>query len=129
MTLHPAQLKNLKDMRELLSDPSRWTKKAYARDPGGWSLPSTHQHATCWCILGAQAKTAPSHADRIKLKGGVTFNFAIFEALKNQIGAKGQEGIPYWQDAEARTHADVLALLDRTIAYETKKCGKSKSTV
>lgn len=127
--LHPAQLDNLIKMRALLADPQRWTKKAYARKADGTTCVPLDPNATCFCILGAQAKTAPKFSDKIKVRGGLTFNYAIFEALREQIGARSQDNIPHYQDAEARTHADVLDLLDRTIAAESKKCGRSNSTV
>lgn len=40
-------------VKELLSDESKWTRSAYARDSMGHSIPSTDPDAKCWCLQGA----------------------------------------------------------------------------
>lgn len=46
-----------RQVRELLSNSSNWTKGALARDQSGTVyLSATHPSATCWCLLGACMK-------------------------------------------------------------------------
>ena len=40
-------------VKELLTDESKWTRGANARDSMGHSIPSTDPDAKCWCLQGA----------------------------------------------------------------------------
>lgn len=44
--------------KELLSDPSRWTKGALARNENGEQISYNATTATCWCTVGAVARVA-----------------------------------------------------------------------
>lgn len=52
---------------ELLSDKSKWTKRAFARGGNGEVVDARSEEATCWCTLGAiqRCYLAPGRA-RIK---------------------------------------------------------------
>lgn len=47
---------NLKEVRALIADPSRWTQEVLARDASGNSVPTCSDSAVCWCFYGALAK-------------------------------------------------------------------------
>jgi hypothetical protein len=57
---------------ELLKDEKNWTKRANARNNKGLTvLPSTHESAISWCLLGACIKTGyATEENRKKLNAG-----------------------------------------------------------
>jgi hypothetical protein len=91
-------------MRELLADPKRWTKGEAARNASGYFTPPFEREAVCWCLLGAAAKVVGSDS--------------IFKDVFNTVSCYMQvTNTSYtfthaWNDADERTHADVLAFLD-----------------
>lgn len=46
----------LREARDLISDPARWTRHELARDKDGNAVHPTSEEATCWCAQGALAK-------------------------------------------------------------------------
>lgn len=52
----------LKEARELISVPERWTKMAYARDAVGNAVNWNDPTAYCWCSLGALHRAAENRA-------------------------------------------------------------------
>lgn len=96
-------------VRELISDPKRWTQGVYARrikdDPiFHHSVTPQSKDATCWCMLGAVIKVCSS--DSVSFETDVTKT--IESLMPTQFG-----GIAKFNDSH--THAEVLALLDSTI--------------
>ncbi len=95
-------------VRAMLSDARRWTTDFFARNAGGYSVPVTDKHAVCWCLLGAFLALEQSHSVSEKASERAT-------CLLNQ--ARGLD--PMDEDLgdfnDTHTHAEVLALLDRTI--------------
>lgn len=98
----PAALSLARRVRELLSEPGRWTQGWYARDSWGFRCPSHSSTATCWCIRGAITRNAP---------GPELAKYQLLQALDGITG-----DVEKWNDLRTTTHADVLALLDRVIA-------------
>ena len=47
----------LRQARELISDPARWTQNAAARSAHGHPVPVVSPHAIKWCAIGAIART------------------------------------------------------------------------
>jgi hypothetical protein len=90
-------------MRELLAKPEAWTQGAYARDASGRYVSLVSQEASCWCIGGALLKCS---------RMGGNYDEVLFKLG----GIFAGDSISAWNDAPERTHADVLALLDRAIA-------------
>lgn len=84
-------------MYELLAKPENWTKNANARDAQGNDLGSCfNPRAVSFCLIGALCKTygmgeTSRKPDRL---------------LCDRLG-----NLSAWNDAPARTHAEVLALL------------------
>lgn len=98
----------LREMRELLSDESRWCKGYGARDEHGFEVGSNDPEACSWCLLGAHQSVAGVHQNTSQswiylcdfVPGGCPIEF---------------------NDAGGTTHADVLDVLDRTIRYVYEK--------
>lgn len=51
---------------DLLSDASKWTQNASARDAQGKSVHPTAIEAVCWCVIGAVAKCYPEITSQSK---------------------------------------------------------------
>lgn len=101
----------LKKARELISDPKRWNQGAYAIDESGEGLRRNGAcglDAVAWCAIGAIAKVVGQWSimdPRIKKP---------WEAL--ELDAKVTGDVTGYNDDATTTHADILALFDRTIA-------------
>jgi len=82
-------------IKELLSDKSKWTQKAYARDIHGDALGhGSSQFAVSWCLVGAMEKCYPDFnvVDDIvskihrKVGGPAIFNDShTFEEVKQLV--------------------------------------------
>jgi hypothetical protein len=59
----PAVAVVLKQVRELLSDPTKWTQGTSARDASGNAVDPKDPAATCFCVYGAVHHFAPNDAD------------------------------------------------------------------
>lgn len=94
-------LEQLRTARELLSDPTKWTRGEYARDRYGDAVPSAHAEAVCWCAYGALDRAgAGQFGDaREYLRGAADKLFDSFPACVN----------------DEQGHADVLRMYDRAI--------------
>lgn len=93
----------LKAARELISTPERWVQGPFAVDRQGLSVSPLSPDACAFCAIGATWRIAgtgdaDSGADR---------------ELDITLGGQLANG---FNDAEGRTHAEVLDLFDRTIA-------------
>lgn len=88
-------------LRELFSDPTKWTKGVYARDANGYKTPDISTDATCWCLVGG-VNRCYWDTDRVGIFNRIT------EALPT-----GFDNIATFNDAEPTTFADVKALVDK----------------
>lgn len=113
--------------RELLSDPARWTKGAYARTTNKSSVASRSPEARCWCPLGAMlvCTYGPNETAESTATVGDSFLWAglsetnpqdqaYYDALDGLRKAVGRT-IPSWNDRPETTHGNVLAAFDRAI--------------
>lgn len=100
-------LEDLKAIRELLSVPERWTQGTGARNELGYKVAISNDQAVCWCIDGAAVKVTTRG-------GGGGGSILRYEALV-QAFAYIHPDFVWWNDAPERTHAEVLALLDKAI--------------
>lgn len=91
----------LRRMRSLIE--CGWTKGAFARDANGYITMSTGPEAVCYCLQGA--------ARRVDLPPW---------ELRGPRGAL--LNTPQWNDAKGRTQADVLAVIDNSIAALETEC-------
>lgn len=106
----PPVVRTLRAVRKLLSKPERWTKHANARRADGEPTALHARQATCWCLGGAVGKCGTS--------GDSAWN--AMKALVKAQRLSQPMRLSIWNDAPRRTHADVLALLDRTIERELR---------
>jgi hypothetical protein len=101
---------HLRNMRELLSGPERWTQLASARDEHGWEVDLDcyadidDPAPVCWCLSGASEYLG--------------WNDAAVEFLQHSIAT---DNIPAWNDAPDRTFPEVADALDRSIALAAKR--------
>jgi hypothetical protein len=102
MTPQEEALQILDKMSELLAVPERWTQRADARDKSGSIITPLAQTATCFCLSGALARFS---------KMGEPAERIIKRALEKECGT--YFWATSWNDAPERTHADVIAALDR----------------
>jgi len=97
-------------VRARLTPRLAWTQFAYGRDASGRYAIASSDRACAWCLSGAVvAECAKEWRFSATLAHA---NMEFYDALKTEIGT----GAVDWNDAEDRTHGDVLAALDRTIA-------------
>lgn len=101
--------------REILDPREAWTKRQSARDATGRVVPATGPEATCFCVLGACDRAMKG----LGLWGaGLPSNRIWNETVGVLDGLTRDDrfgAIAYWNDAPARTHDDVLELLDRAV--------------
>ena len=98
----------LKAARELISVPERWTQGHFARDASGNLVNSSNPAAVCWCVYGATM--AAARRVGTTTEGAAEADRALEETF-------GGDDLDIWNDAPGRTHAEVLDLFDRTIAW------------
>jgi hypothetical protein len=94
----------LRQARKLIEKPEHWTRGANARKANGLQCSPNSIEAFCFCSNGALSRVAPVFED---------YNPAYL-ALTRVCG----DSFISFNDAPGRTHAEVLDLLDRTIAAE-----------
>lgn len=92
----------LREMRELLAEPERWTQSVLAKSKFGNAVTTRSPRAVSWCLLGAHYR--------------VTNGWTASDAWDILQRAAGVSSLSFWNDAPGRTHAEVLALLDSCIA-------------
>lgn len=97
----------LRAARELLSDRGRWTKRAMARDCQGASVHPRDGVAHCFCSAGALEKCKVFDEDAL----------VASEALARTIYVQEGVGLVTYNDLASTSHADVLALFDKAVAY------------
>lgn len=85
-------------------DEARWTQQAFGRDDADRSLPTDDigTEGVCWCISGA----------------AMVIGFDL-RAVATALGFKSVLAMEQWNDADKRTFADVVALLERIAAEPT----------
>lgn len=96
---------DLRAVRAKIERPEAWTQGAWARTATGGAVPVRQpgRVPVCWCLGGAlRAAAVPTMR---------------WKAMRNAIvSLTAPMGITAWNDTPRRTHAEVLALIDRAIA-------------
>jgi len=96
----------LDQLDTLLSDESKWTKDAWARDANGDRCQPNSKNAVCWCLVGALTKIAKDRSDTV-----------LHTIFKLTTGRRfGLNAVVRWNDAKKRTFADVKALIAKARA-------------
>ena len=78
-----------------------WTQGESAKDKDGYCVPSYSPRATCYCLIGAIEKVAPSW-DGLEAR----------DALRRVLGV---DNIVKWNDTPGRTKEEVLKAIDGAI--------------
>lgn len=94
-------LQILQEARELISDPGRWTQRAFARNSRGKEVGFSDKDACRFSGLGAVYRTSQDDTQR-----------SLAHSLLNRACRRI---FWVWQDMPKRTHAQVLAAFDRAI--------------
>jgi len=82
-------------IRELLTENSKWTRGAMARDDAGVPVVESGSSAVCWCLVGAAWKCYPEFSERT----------GVIRKMSLKIGAIGD-----WNDSHNFT--DVRKLIE-----------------
>ena len=98
--------KLLMKAREMIGGPDAWTQGVSARDGADNKVVPWSDEAVCFCPLGA--------LDGARLSFGN--DHVPYYAVLERLSAQMDHGIVGWNDAQERTHEDVLAAFDRAIA-------------
>lgn len=114
------EVETLKGVRDLLSDPKRWTKGSFARTKiTKRSIGPTEANAACWCIRGAVIKIAGDDGD------GRAVEVALCKALRTIQGAPFIEADPAalarFNDEPHCRHEEVMKVIDLAIKTEEAK--------
>lgn len=108
-------LEILRGVRELLADEKRWHhgSGAFAATDDGKPCDTLSSRAACFCIAGAAFRvlgigtTQPAHEA-----------WAVVDAIHRAADINKTAGIGKWNDAPERTHAEVIAAIDKAIELE-----------
>jgi hypothetical protein len=110
----------LTGIRELLTDPKRWTKGSRAQNNKGFPVFINSSEAVCFCLFGAAIKTAGLD-DRVDNTWPVRVildtEFQAFAGYERQAWG--------WNDDAERTHADILKFLDTRIEFHLANQSKA----
>lgn len=114
-------------VRTRLTPDGAWTQHDFASTLDGLSIRVTSPLAVCWCIegaVGAELGPVPSQDDVRAMEGRHGLHVAALVALTETLGLR-DSGLTLagWNDAPGRTHADILGVLDLTIARLTRLAG------
>ena len=89
---------------ELLSDKSKWTKRAFARGGNGEAVDARSEEATCWCTLGAIQRCYLPLAEALEKGMEVAWRLEQTPPIQRFGGI-----VADWNDAA--TYEEVVALL------------------
>jgi hypothetical protein len=96
----------LEKVRELLSDPNRWTKNTMARDKYNTAVSVYSPEATKFCLAGACHRVA----------GNYNAGEKLIEKIRARLyEMRGFGGIGYYNDVVVQDHGEILKLLDEVI--------------
>lgn len=101
--------------RNILADPARWIKGAQATDASGEIIGSSSSRAVCFCLMGAINRSAYDLFNDQGFMIRLDLAEQALDAVRDSIPI-GSGFIPSFNDRRSTTHADVLDVLDRTIA-------------
>lgn len=91
-------------VRELLSDKSKWTKRAYARNAKGEKIESWNPDAVCFCLKGAINRCYQDSTEHA----------LVADKVENAIARKDgfNIGIACFNDRESTTFSDIKKLVE-----------------
>jgi hypothetical protein len=101
-------LEVLEGALEILRDPKRWTKGAFAKDKYGFAL-NFFDRAVCFCSIGALIKASDRNCAWYYPPG--------LDVLSDAVNIP----VSAWNDAPERTHAEIIQGFEKAIAMERAK--------
>ena len=102
----------LKKAREIISDPSRWTQRSYARTTDSIICSIDHEYAFSWCSAGAIYHCAVSIAWSNRIRSHLT-GMAYDELQRTCRDIEPLHNLIAFNDNHS--HSEVLAMWDKTI--------------
>lgn len=99
------------EAKETLSDPRRWTKRAYARDKSHRKINPYNSKAVSFCLSGALLKAS---LRRDSEKHG-KLHLDSLNFIKEEYFQDKKNKISHFNDAEERKHKEIIDLLDKCI--------------
>lgn len=103
-------------IRDLLSDPARWTQILSARRADGDYAWPRAPEAVRWCLVGAAQRMSTTYLGSvISLLARVLASDERDVPTHLEMLRDPYATVAAWNDADGRTHAEVLALIDRAI--------------
>ena len=107
-------LGNLRAVRARIARPQCWTRGALARNAEGFATGPTRPDAVSWCLVGAiYAAAGSTQYDEATVIARMLTSF-----MNDQTIRTGEEPFYCMVYNDRRSHAEVLALLDRAIEAE-----------
>lgn len=94
----------LRNVRELLSDPDRWTRGSVARTADDAETHPRSRNAVAWCLVGAAEHCA---TDRLSYWAARS---ALFEEISRRMPGAG---IPRFNDTA--THEELLSVIEAAL--------------
>ena len=94
--------------RVLLSDPQSWTQSVEARGASGRQVHVLGRAARSFCLEGAIRRAAKDNDELVE-----AIRFRVLGRARARLG--DWCALFEWNDDPTRTHAEVLALLDKAI--------------
>ena len=118
----------LQAVRERLANPRAWVQSIWCgrRDDRGHVIMLTTRgelnRADCWCLSEAISITVGKTLDSKGLVKYTELRSDVEMALLNELGRRGVwvPAVYTWNDLKTTSHADVLGLLDATMAALTE---------
>ena len=98
-------LLTLRDVRDRLADPQRWTQHAAAADASGRRVGIHDADAACWCLTAATILDAPAASSGTDAR--LWLNRAVVDLHDEYLS------LAAFNDAPDRAHAEILAVVDR----------------
>lgn len=113
--------------KELLADPSKWTRKALARTANGHEVPPSSEFACRFCALGAIAHITGEDNDRDGASDAyVRAEMALYEACR-RMGVQISNGYSTYtahspvEVNDRGTHKDVIEMFERAHALQVER--------
>lgn len=104
----------LQAVRDRLREPQDWTQGAWARDNFGKPVGVFHLGAVCWCLDGALGLACESFVGRDSAVRELARTNSML--VDDYTDASLLAWVRRWNDDPDRTHAEVIDLIDRTMA-------------
>lgn len=92
-------------VKELLSDPNKWSRESQAMSANGRSVEPLSKRAVSWSVVGAVFKIT-------------NYDYPAFYLLK-EIDEEAGDAIELYEDTH--THDEVISLLGRVVESELSK--------